>query len=78
MRFELTHLISCPGVFDASKLGRSTAVKLEFSDTVSRAEALRYGIKVGYENLRLYEFEVIPRCCSICRSPEHLQSSCLR
>ena len=74
--FELTHLISCPGVFDASRLGRSTAVKLEFSDAVSRAEALRHGIKVGYENLRVYEFKAIPRCRNICQSPEHLESSC--
>jgi hypothetical protein len=73
---ELSHLISCPGVLDASRLGKSTVVKLEFSDAMSRAEALRYGLKVGYENLRVYEFKAIPRCCNICRSSEHLQSSC--
>ena len=70
--FELTHLISCPGVFDASRLGKSTAVKLEVSDATSRAHAFRYGLKIAYENLRGYQFKAIPRCCNICRSPEHL------
>ena len=51
---ELSHLISCPGVFDASRLGKSTAVKLEFSDVTSRAHAFRYGLKIAYENLRGY------------------------
>jgi len=44
--FELSHLISCLGVFDASRLGQTTVVKLEFSDAMPRAEAFRYGLKV--------------------------------
>ena len=74
--FELSHLISRPGVSGASRLGKSLAVKLEFSDATSRVEAFRYGLKVGYEILSVYEFKAIPRCCNNCRSPDHLQSSC--
>ena len=69
--YELTRLISFPSAFETSRPGKSTVVKLEFSDTVSRAEALRHGI-----NLRVYEFKAIPRCRNICQSPEHLQSPC--
>jgi hypothetical protein len=74
--FDLEMLRNQFGIIGSSRFGTSKSVKLEFADAITKGSFLRNGVKIGYENFRVYEFKQLPKCCFKCRSPGHLESAC--
>lgn len=74
--FDIAGLNSYPGVTEATRFGSSQTIKLEFSDTFAKGNAIKNGLKIGYEIFRVYDFISVPRCCFKCRSPDHMMKDC--
>lgn len=74
--FDMSMLIGCGNIKDAKRIGNSFAAKVFFENAIALANALKLGVKVGYEIFRVHEFQRPPRCCYNCQSPNHLKSSC--
>ena len=64
------------GVVDANRIGLSQTIKLDFSDSFAKRDAMKNGVKIGYEIFRIYDFVSVPRCCFKCRSPDHFINDC--
>ena len=65
-----------PGVVDANRIGLSQTIKLDFSDSLAKRDAMKNGVKIGYEFFRFYDFLSVPRCCFKCRSHDHVLNDC--
>ena len=74
--FDEGLLIDSDNITHAKRIGSSLAVRVFFENAVELANALRLGIKIGYEIYRVYEFQRPPKCCYNCQSPNHLKSNC--
>ena len=74
--FDEEMLIDCNNITHAKRIGNSLAVRVFFENAVALANALRLGIKIGYEIYRVYEYQRPPKCCYNCQSPNHLKSNC--
>ena len=65
-----------PGITDATRVGNSNSIKLCFTDTRSLNHALKDGIRIEYESIRVSVLHDFPRCCNKCCSPNPLQVAC--
>ena len=71
LSFNASEFKTYSGVVDANRIGLSQTVKLDFSDSFAKRDAMKNGVKIGYEIFRIYDFVSVPRCCFKCRSPDH-------
>ena len=74
--YDISRLTKYPGVSDVTRLGTSHALRISFVDVATKINAIKNGLKVDYEFLRVFEYFQIPRCCHRCRSPDHVVANC--
>ena len=58
--FDLSLFKNYSGVAEATRIGNSRCVKIAFSDQGSLMSALRLGLKIEYELIRVYELKKNP------------------